>query len=428
MNWMLKMQLLFFLAMRRHVKLLASLFVLTIILFVSTNLGHAADKTASFFDSFSVGINNPEFRQLGQKPPSKANISAVVAQNMDPAVRVAFPKKQRIEEYVELTGNATPINHVELVARVEGYLEQIHFKDGQIVKKGDLLFTIQQDQYKAQLIQAEAQVAASKAALEFASTEIERYSKLQKKGAAAQVIVDKWIYDAKKAEANLSSAKAQVDLARLNLDYTSVRAPFDGQMSRTLLYPGATVGGAGQRVVLAEILQLNPIYAVVNLSEQEVINIRKNLGAITYSKLVSIPVDVSIMDSGRYRYHGHIQYVAPAVDTKEGTLLVRAVLENDDHEIMPGFFLRMRIPKGKVHQGALLVPERALLSDQEGRYVLIIGDNDIVEKRSVKLGDSVDNMRIISSGLKETDRVVVQDLWLASPGIKVTPKLISIEN
>jgi multidrug efflux pump subunit AcrA (membrane-fusion protein) len=134
------------------------------------------------------------------------------------------------------------------------------------------------------------------------------------------------------------------------------------------------------------------------------------------------------MDSGRYRYHCHIKYVSPAVDKKEGTLLVRAVLEYDDREIMPGFFLRLRIPKGKVHQGALLVPERALLSDQEGRYVLIIGDNDIVEKRSVKLGDPVDNMRIISSGLKETDRVVVQDLWLASPGIKVTPKLISIEN
>ncbi|QGM96789.1 efflux RND transporter periplasmic adaptor subunit [Methylocystis parvus] len=354
----------------------------------------------------------------GRKSPASADPAL-------PVIPVASPIRQKVTEYIELTGNASPTNIVNLIARVEGYLTKIHFQDGQIVKKGDLLFTIQQDQYRSQLIQAEAQVRAQEAALAYARIEVERYTGLRRKGAAAQVIVDNWNFQAKKSEAELASAKAQVEIARLNLDYTQVRAPFDGQMGKHQIDPGNTVGGMGQPTVLAEIIQLDPIYVVANLSEQEVQRVRKALGdrRVTLAEIHDYPVDVGLEAGQDYPLHGHIQYVAPAIDPKTGTMLVRGILQNADHRLLPGFFVRIRLPAGKVIPNALLVPNRSVQTDQGGRYVVVANKDDLLEKRYVDMGDLQGEMRVILSGLTPDDRVVVADLWRATPGLKITPRL-----
>jgi len=366
-------------------------------------------------------------------PPAPLPASAVTPAQLPSAtsqpIPVVTPKSQNVTSYVEVTGNAASVNDVKLLARVEGYLEQIHYEDGQFVKKGDLLFTIQQDQYKDQLQQALAQVLAAQAALTHAKTEVVRYTALLKKDAATQVEVDNWVYQRASAEAQLLSAKAQVALAELNLGYTEVRAPFDGIVGKHLIDPGNVVGGSGQQAALAEITQLDPIYMVANLSEQQVTQIRQNLNQhrLTFADLHKVPVGVALQGQTGFPLQGPIEYVAPALDPATGTLLVRGILANPDRTLLPGFFVNIRLPMERVSQSALLVPDRSLQEDQGGRYLLIVNKDNVVEQRYVQLGQLDGALRVITSGLKPDDRVVVGDLWRANPGTKVTPQLTTIE-
>jgi RND family efflux transporter MFP subunit len=354
---------------------------------------------------------------------------AQLAQQPSPPVPVVLPRTQSVTDFVEITGNAAAVNAVKLVARVEGYLENIHYEDGQFVNKGDLLFTIQQDQYKDQLQQAQAQVLQQQAALAYAKTEVGRYTKLVKQDAATQTEVDHWNFERASAEAQMLNAQAQVALAKLNLGYTEVRAPLDGIMGKHLIDPGNLVGGGGQQAALAEITQLDPIYVVASLSEQDVLKIRANLGQrrLTLADLHKVPVDVGLSDETGFPHQGTIQYVAPALDPATGTLLVRGIVPNPDRVLLPGFFVRMRLPMAKVDRNALLVPDRALQQDQGGRYLLVLNKDDVVEQRYVQLGQLIGALRVITSGLKLDDRVVVGDLWRANPGTKVTPQLTTFD-
>jgi len=362
-------------------------------------------------------------------PPTSAVTPAQLPPQTAQPIPVVTPRAQSVSSYVEVTGNAASVNAVKLIARVEGYLEQIHYEDGQFVRKGDLLFTIQQDQYKDQLQQAQAQLLTAQASLSYAKTEFVRYSKLVKLDAATQTEVDHWTFERASAEASLLNAQAQVALAKLNLTYTEVRAPFDGIVGKHLIDPGNVVGGGGQQTALAEITQLDPIYVVANLSEQQVLQIRQNLGQhrLTMADLKKVPVDVALSDETGFPHQGTIEYVAPALDPATGTLLVRGILANSDRTLLPGFFVKMRLPMAKVDRNALLVPDRSLQEDQGGRYVLIVTKDDVVEQRYVQLGQLDGALRVITSGLKPDDRVVVGDLWRATPGTKVKPQLTTIE-
>ena len=408
-------------ARRRRVQL-----ALTLATIVAVAVGYGA---ARIYPRASDTAAAAEPKIPAAPPPASAATPAQLSPQTTQPIPVVTPRAQSVSSYVEVTGNAASVNAVKLIARVEGYLDQIHYEDGQFVKKGDLLFTIQQDQYKDQLQQAQAQVLTAQASLTYAKTEFVRYSALVKKDAATQTEVDHWTFERASAEAALLNAQAQVALAKLNLSYTEVRAPFDGIVGKHLIDPGNVVGGGGQQPALAEITQLDPIYVVANLSEQQVLQIRQNLGQhrLTFADLRKVPVDVALSDETGFPHHGTIEYVAPALDPATGTLLVRGILANPDRTLLPGFFVKMRLPMAKVDRNALLVPDRSLQEDQGGRYLLIVNKDNVVEQRYVQLGQLDGSLRVITSGLKPDDRVVVVDLWRASPGTKVTPQLTLLE-
>ncbi|GLS21121.1 MexE family multidrug efflux RND transporter periplasmic adaptor subunit [Labrys miyagiensis] len=342
-----------------------------------------------------------------------------------PTVPVVLPKVQTVSDSMTLTGNAEAVTQVKLVARVPGYLETIHFQDGQIVKKDDLLFTVQQDQYQDQLKQAEAQLEAAKVARDHAHLEVARFTALLKKSATSQVEVDHWVYEEKTALANIKAAESQVALAKLNLSYTQVQAPFDGQMGRHLIDPGNMVGGDGPQATLAQISQLDPIYVVVNISSQQALQIRQNLDQrrLTLEDLHKVPIEAALSDESGFPHHGLLQYVDPQVDPQTGTLYVRGILGNPDRTLLPGMFVNVRLPMGKVTKSALLIPQQALQEDQGGRYLFTIDDDDTVQKRYVQLGEISGNMQVATSGVGRSDRIVIGELWRITPGMKVTPKL-----
>ena len=361
-------------------------------------------------------------------PPAPAAALSVAQAPAAPAIPVVRPKVQAVSDMLEITGNAAAVNDVKLIARVTGFLEQINFEDGAMVRKGDLLFTIQQDQYKAQLQQALAQLQLQQAALVYAKTEVVRYIALLKRDAATQIDVDHWNFEQKSAEANILSAQAQVAIAQLNLGYTEVRAPFDGLMGKHLVDIGNVVGGNGQQEALADITQLDPIYVVANISTQQAQQIRANLDQrrLTLAELHRIPVEAALSGETGFPHRGTVEYVAPAIDPATGTLLVRGILPNPTHALLPGVFVTVRLPMGRTTQSALLVPDRALQEDQGGRYVLVVGTDDLVQQRYVQTGALVGDLRVVTGGLNANDRIVVGELWRASPGTKVTPQLTEI--
>jgi RND family efflux transporter MFP subunit len=325
-----------------------------------------------------------------------------------------------VTDYLELTGNTQAIYTVQLVARVVGYLEQVLFKDGQIVKKGQPLFVIQRNTYEDNLRQAEAAISQYRAQLQFAESQYARYSNLIEHNAATQSDVDNWRYQRDLAQANLRSAESQRDLAKLNLDYTLVTAPFDGRMDRRQVDPGNLVGSGGS-TVLASINQIDPIYVYFNISDSDLARLRKGTREIPGpSDSRKWSVQVGLPGEDGYPHQGHLDFAAISLTATTGTLLMRGILPNGDGTILPGLYARVRVPLER--KESLLVPEVAVGHDQQGSYVFVVNEKNIVERRSVKTGSAVETLRAIEDGLTRKEWVIVNGLLKAGPGRQVTPE------
>jgi RND family efflux transporter MFP subunit len=344
-----------------------------------------------------------------------------------PKVEVAVPLQRPITRYLEATGNTAPIKNVDLVARVQGFLQSIEYKDGTFVKEGTTLFTIEPETYKLKLEQAQAAEAGTQASVKQADADFKRQTDLVQRQAVSQATLDTSTAARDNAQASLQQAQVNTKIAAVNYGYTKVVAPFDGIVSAHLVSVGELVGAASP-TQLATIVALDPIYVNFNVSEQDVLRIRAEAArrGMSASDLRQLPFEVGLQTETGYPHNGKLDYASPTLNQSTGTLAVRGVLPNPDRVLLPGYFVRVRVPFDE-QKDALLVPDVALGSDQAGRYLLVVNAENVVEQRKVRVGQSEGSLRVIEAGLKPDDRVVTAGLLRAIPGQKVDPQVKKIE-
>src|SRR6266404_1667303 len=344
-----------------------------------------------------------------------------------PKVDVAVPLQRPFTRYLEATGNTAAIKNVDLVARVQGFLQSINYTDGAFVKEGTSLFTIEPDTYKLKLEQAQAAETGAQATVRQAEADFKRQQELVQRQAVSQATLDTSTSTRDNAQANLLQAQVNTKIAAVNYGYTNVTAPFDGVVSAHLVAVGELVG-VSSPTQLATIVALDPIWVNFNVNEQDVLRIRTEARrrGMTADDLRQLPIEVGLQTETGYPHKGKLDYAAVTLNQSTGTLPVRGVLPNFDRALLPGFFVRVRVPIDQ-EQNGLFVPDVALGSDQAGRYLLVVNGENVVEQRKVRVGPLEGELRVIEEGLKADDRVVTAGLLRAIPGQKVDPQLKKIE-
>lgn len=340
-------------------------------------------------------------------------------------VSVAKPIPRKITRYLDATGNTDSIASVDLVARIQGFVQSIDYKDGANVKAGDILFVIEPLPYQAKLNQAQAAEDSAKAQLVNAQANFARQEALQRSSVASVQNLDDARASRDSAQANVAQAAANTQIAAINYAYTRVLAPFDGRVSAHLVSVGDLVGTSPTK--LATVTQMKPIHVVFNVSETDVLKIREQIrrNGPLREALNQIPIEIGLQNEAGYPHTGHLDYVAPTVDRSTGTLEVRGLLDNDDGVLLPGYFARVRVPI-QTDIDALLVPDAALGADQGGSYVLVVGADNTVQQLHVTTGPKEGDLRVIEAGLKAEDHVVVDGLQRATPGQTVAPASVKL--
>lgn len=335
-----------------------------------------------------------------------------------PKVTMAKPVVREIVETDTFTGRFDPVEIVDVRARVTGYLEKVNFVDGATVKRGDLLFVIDRRPYKAALDQAQAALVSAKASLNFSTTDLERAQTLSRSGNISEQVTDQRRQASQTAQANVDSADAQLRQAQLNYDFTEVKAPISGRISRRLVTEGNIV--ITDETQLTTIVSLDPIYFGFTVDERSFLKYQSTLGIGMgqTQQGKGVPILIALSNEAKPTRKGVLDFVDNRVDNATGTVLLRATVENPDGFIKPGLFGIVSLPATKPYQGVLL-PDDAVSANQDKRIVYIVTDDGSVASREVKLGPKVDGYRVIRDGLKGDENVVVNGLTRVRPGAKV---------
>ena len=348
-----------------------------------------------------------------------------------PAVTVSQPIQRELVEWDEYTGQFAAKEYVEIRARVSGYLTEIHFEDGQLVKEGDLLFVIDPRPYEATLAAARAQLAQGNAQVELATRQLERTAELRKKDFEPASTYDQRVSDLKVATSAVESAKAAIRSAELNVGFTRITAPVTGRISNHQVSVGNLISGgdAATTPALTTIVSLDPIYFYFDMSEGDYLAYQRATaaGMLNEARETTPPVYAHLSDETDWPWKGQLNFLDNQVDRSAGTIRARATFANPGYFLTPGQFGRIRIPASEQHV-AILVPDSALVTDQSRRVVMTVKDDGTVEPKVVRPGPlTEDGLRIIRAGLEPSDRVIINGLARVRPGGKVTPQPGQIE-
>ena len=344
-----------------------------------------------------------------------------------PVVTVTKAIEKKIQDWDDYTGRLAPMGTVDVRPRVSGYITEVKFVDGDLVKKGQPLFIIDPRPYQADYDQARAEVAKADAALKLAGSDFERARQLRDKGVTAAGDFDQRSATYQQATGAAQSARAALEAANLNLEFCTVTAPIDGRASLANVTVGNLVSADGKDP-LTTIVSTNPIYAYADVDERSLLryirySLGKEKGAHDVDE-VKLPIQLALQDETGFPHTGYIDFVDNRVDPSTGTIRIRGVFDSENGLLSPGLFVRVRIPSGEPYE-AVLVPERSVASDQGQRYVVVVEKDNMAEFRPVGLGTLFEGMQVIKSGVKAGETVVVDGLLKVRPGQKVDPKPIS---
>lgn len=356
----------------------------------------------------------------------KAEAAPQAAAPVAMPVSVAQVVSQDVAAWNDFSGRLEAVEKVDLRARVAGTVQQVHFREGSLVRAGDLLISLDAAPFAAEVARAEAQVAAAEARVAFSASEQQRAQRLWDERAIAQREYDERANAAREAQARLRAEQAALQTARLNLSYTQLRAPISGRIGRAEITAGNQVGAGAGAPVLATLVSVSPIYASFDADEKIVAQALQSLpgGASARAAIERIPVQMN--GNGGAPIDGRLQLINNQVDAASGTVRLRAVFDNRDGALMPGQFARLRLGQASSQQ-ALLVNERAVGTDQDKRYVIVIGGDNKAAWREVTLGANVNGLRVVSSGLKGDERIVVSGVQRVRPGTLVEPRAVAMD-
>ena len=357
-----------------------------------------------------------------------AQAETVAAAPVALPVSVSVVTPRETVPWDEFSGRLEAVERVEVRSRVAGAIQEIHFREGALVKQGDLLILIDPSLYAAEVARAEDQVAAAKARLVLTKSDFERGQQLTDSRTISQRDFDGRVNAYSEAEANLKAAEATLETAKLNLGYTEVRAPVAGKVGKLEITVGNLIAAGPGTPVLTTLVSVNPIYASFNADEQVVTRALRTLAdQSTPSEIDRIPVQMGIGMSDGTPYKGQMQLIDNQVDARSGTVRVRAVFDNADGRLMPGQFARLLMGQPKA-EPTLLISERAVGTDQNKKFVMVVDKDSKAEYREVALGVSIDGMRVVTGGLHAGERIVVKGLQRVRPGAVVAPQEIAMDS